>query len=996
MAIEAVVSVVIEKLTHLLKEEPVTPNKLIVAQLEEIRKKLEKMRGFLIYAEDKKEPNKAATEWAQKYLLVLYDVEDEIEKFALRVARQRKRLGFLMNHALFFNNLNACRKLRRKMKRIRTKIGTLNDEKPDQVQDASVRSIVSLTSNADEPSQEYQRSISVNGVDFIEDQEQEKETTSDTAFSGPAFDRFPLEMNAMHIHTFSVPTLQTMTNGTARGAAPNFRSRTTSSCFGERLLQPKLMYSYSYDEELGIFGFGEDVHTLVNRLHAQGNHTVPIVGVEGSGKTTLARAIYGKRNVKQFFESRAWIFVSEEYTKRDICLSLLKQLGCLKDQDALMSDEVLKNRLSEHLNKKRSLVVLDDVRTCNVLEELSKAFADTRNGSKIIFTTRDEGIVKYANPHVLDPLSTDDSWDMFLKKANWEETSPLSNADDLKVEILKVCNGIPLNIVLLGGLLSTKDVNSYRVWFQILSRQANWRTLDILLLCYIDLPVHQKLCLLYLVLFPKEFDISVRRLLRLLLAEGFVKRSDSPLKFPEDVVEEYFLDLVNRNLIQLSKNRSDGSPKKCRLLGVLHDYLLPKAQHISLFHLHRSGDAADKGPFGVRRMIEYGDIRSFQCDPSELCHLRSYLSFNFPKKDTPAKEVGKFLSNIIANGFGLLRVLDLERVHKPSLPDNLGALYQLRYLGLRWTFLDTLPPSVGDLPYLETLDVKHTYITSLPSSIWKLKHLRHLNLNYGTRVDVPMQWRGPLTLLTLWGLFVDHKCPVKDGLSRFHYLRELSLTFHLTSSHAAAALVDWIANLTALQSLRLRSKDEAGRPSQINLKSFSSLEKLSHLNLLGNLQKLPDLHEFPPNIKVLTLSVSMLEYDPMPTLGQLHSLTVLRLLANSYGGKELLCRGFLKLRVLKLWMLKKLEDWNVEQGAMPNLKELNIRCCDRLKSIPHRLLRTLDELILTNMPEVITADVQKEKSKHTSLTLNKWDFTPVPVGSYFIYHVLDCFVPLLL
>ncbi|KAK2988225.1 hypothetical protein RJ640_020707 [Escallonia rubra] len=986
MAIEAVVSVVIEKLTHMLKEEPVTLNKLIVDQLEVIRKELEKMRGFLIYAEDKKETNEAVTEWAQKYLDVLYKVEDEIEKFALRVARQRKRLGFLMNHALFFNNLNACRKLRRKMKRIRTTIKKLNDGKPDQVQDASVRSIVSLSSKADEPSQDYQRSISVNGVNFAEDQEQEKETTSDTAFSGPEFDQFPLEMNAMHIHTSSVPTLQTMTNGTApqsRGAPPNFRSRTKSSCFGERQRQARLMYSYSYDEELGIFGFGEDVNTLVDRLLAQGDHIVPIVGVEGSGKTTLARAIYGKRNVKHFFERRAWFSMSEEYTKRDIWLSLLKQLGCLKDQDALMSDEVLKNRLSEHFNEKRSLVVLDNVRTCNVWEELRDAFADTRNDSKVIFTTRDIGVFKYANPHVLERLSADDSWDMFLKKANWEETSPLSNADGLKVEILRVCNGIPLNIVLLGGLLSTKDVNSYREWPKKLLTQANWRTLDILLLCYNDLPVHQKLCLLYLVLFPKEFDISVRRLLRLLLAEGFVKHS--PPKFPEDVVEEYFVDLVNRNMIQLSKNRSDGSPKKCRLLGVLHDYLLPKAQHISLFHLHRSGDVAVKGPFGVRRMIEYGDIRSFQCDPSELRHLRSYLSFNFPKKDTPAKEVGKFLSNIIANGFGLLRVLDLERVHKPSLPDNLGVLYQLRYLGLRWTFLDSLPPSVGDLPYLETLDVKHTYITSLPSSIWKLKHLRHLNLNYGTRVDVPMQSHVPLTLLTLWGLFVDHDSLVKDGLSRLRDLRELGLTFHLTSSDAAV-LVNWIANLTALQSLRLRSKDEAGRPSRINLKSFSSLEKLSHLNLLGDLEKLPDLHEFPQNIKVLTLSVSMLKDDPMPTLGQLSSLTVLRLLANSYQGEKLLCRGFLKLRVLKLWMLKELKDWDVEQGAMPNLKELNIRCCDRLKSIPHSLFRTLDELILTNMPEVITADVQNRKSKHTSLKLNKWDFTPLPVGSYFIYR----------
>ncbi|KAK4407560.1 hypothetical protein Sango_0337000 [Sesamum angolense] len=123
-------------------------------------------------------------------------------------------------------------------------------------------------------------------------------------------------------------------------------------------------------------------------------------------------------------------------------------------------------------------------------------------------------------------------------------------------------------------------------------------------------------------------------------------------------------------------------------------------------------------------------------------------------------------------------------------------------------------------------------------------------------------------------------------------------------------LVEWISKLMNLQSLRLRSKDDAGRPADLSLKPFSGLNKLSHMNLLGRLQKLPEIDHFPPNIKVLTLSVSQLDEDPMPVLGQLQSLTVLRLFANSYLGEKIVCpRGTFKgLEVLKLWMLKDLKN----------------------------------------------------------------------------------------
>lgn len=279
--------------------------------------------------------------------------------------------------------------------------------------------------------------------------------------------------------------------------------------------------------------------------------------------------------------------------------------------------------------------------------------------------------------------------------------------------------------------------------------------------------------------------------------------------------------------------------------------------------------------------------------------------------------------------------------------------------------MDTLPHSVGELPYLEILDVKHTYINSLPNSIWKMKHLRHLCLNE-IRLDMSVQKHrnSIIQLQTLWGLFVDKKSTVKNGLNGLTSLRKLGLTYHLDSLDE---LNEWIVRLERLQSLRLRSKDENGRPSKLELKPLSSLEDLTHLYLLGNLPKLHDRYEFPPRLRVLTLSVSKLAKDPMPILAQLPSLSVLRLLADSYTGKKMLCprEGFSKLQILHLWMLMELDEWTVEEEAMENLQELEIRCCHKLNELPDRLLNlsTIEKIILTNMPVEFAGNVQADKHK---------------------------------
>ncbi|XP_015162082.1 probable disease resistance protein RF45 isoform X2 [Solanum tuberosum] len=951
MELAAVASVVVEK----LKMSDEITDKTVIEEA------LIKMQRVIADTNEEQRNSDEFKSWAEKCLRSLYYVEDTVESFTLGIARQNRKWGFLMNHSLVPKNLMPCQKLRRKIKRIPSDIKRVIDEKPKGTDKQHACSNGTTTNMGDQ-----NRAMAQCSYATIPESDEEELVLE--------VDRKPLRLDR---------------EKQAKLMSTNkpLRCSSDKSVRLDRETEARLMYTNSYaDEELEMFDIRQEVHDLVKRLIKTADkgraRIVEIAGELGSGKTTLARAVYGRREIKKHFKSGcAWVTISKESNKSDVLQNLLKQLGESKDAVDLATNE-LETRLLKWLIGKNYLIVLDDVQSDQMWEGLKSVFLDNRNGSiLLLITTTVNPMYCVSPPNNIQKktLTEEYCWNLFLKKAGWATWEEGKERQVVKQRVLNVCCGLPLNTVLLGSMLSTVGDDIRFDYLQNILR-INWKTKDIVSVSYMNLPDHLKLCVLYLVLFPKEYDIPVRRLFRLWLSEGFVNPKED--KFPEDVVQENFDNLVKRSLIQISKFRSDGSPRRCRLLGVLHDYLLPKAQNIRLFHVHCSAySTKDSFPLNVRRLVEHASSKNIYSDASRFEHLRSYLSFNFQRKDTPATEVGILLSRVITKGFGLLRVLDLEGVYKPSLPENLGDLFHLRYLGLRWTFLDALPSSVGDLPYLETLDVKHTNINNLPTSMWKSKKLRHLNLSH-IRLDMPKHSDTDSlpTLLTLWGLSVDDDSPVKNGLDRLCNLREAGITFCLKNCDH---LLNWISKLTSIQSLRLRSINDVGHPSHFGDEplSLSSLSNLSHLNLLGVLPNLPEY--MPQGLKVVTLSLSKLTEDPMPILGKLEHLNVLRLLSDSYMGKEMVCpqEGFKELRVLKIWKLKNLEKWNVEEAAMEKLKEINIRCCNKLMSIPERLWKkpSLRELIITNMPEEFKQSVITfMRCQDLILTFKDYDLTPLP------------------
>ncbi|XP_042046529.1 disease resistance protein RPM1-like [Salvia splendens] len=716
-------------------------------------------------------------------------IEDSIESFALRFTRQRKKLGCLMNHALFPKKFTALKMLDYKLCSIQIEVKKISS-----------------------------RTNTLEGSSRAGSLSQQPECDDTDELDGEEMQEVPFSSNDEETESLN-------------SSIQNLRS---TSIIRERIEHSKLMYSYSYnEEELPIVGYQGKVDDLRRRLLSPDDgRVIPIVGELGSGKTMLARAVYGNRAITKTFNSAAWVTVFEKSTTTDILLALLNQVTKTEVQDGTR-EESLKNRLAQELSGRRYFVVLDGVQTLEQWERIRHAFPDQENGSKIILTTCYEGV---ADPkgrrYNMEKLNHEESWTLFMAKVGSHQDTKCP----VKKRIIKVCQGLPLSIVLLGSLFSMKDRSE---WPKTLDRLRNWQAADIMKLSYNDLDNHLKLCLIYMTLFPREMDIPVSRLQRLWLAEGFVEQPrefhkdvKQPREFQEDVAQGYFESLVKRSLIMVSKQRSDGSARKCRLQGAIHDFLLEQAQDIHLFHVH---PGSDESLAGMRRLIECADAGIVPPTTAPIRHTRSYISFKLQKKDIPAKYVCSLVRKM-GKGLGLLRVLDLEGVYQPCLPDNLGDLYHLRYLGLRWTFIDKLPKSVGELPHLQTLDLKHTRIDKIPKTVWKLKNLQHLNLNeVHLDKDTPLHFRESLPdLLTLLGLSVSHETPIKNGLSKLKHLRELGISFRcikLSDDHERCQdpLVEWISELTDLQSLRLRSKDDAGNPLRLSLRPFSRLEKLSHM-----------------------------------------------------------------------------------------------------------------------------------------------------------------------
>ncbi|KAK4433094.1 putative late blight resistance proteinR1A-10 [Sesamum alatum] len=347
------------------------------------------------------------------------------------------------------------------------------------------------------------------------------------------------------------------------------------------------------DKKDAMVGFEEDLLAIKTRLCGESRKLqfVPIYGMGGIGKTTLARNAYDDPLIIQHFDIRAWVTVSQDYSIQEMLFTLVDSIKAFNEK--FDEEKHSYEQMTEHVYK---------------------SLKGRSNGSRIIITTRLQDVAAYADSssalHEMRFMDMDQSWILLRQKVfNGQRCPP--ELESIGKVIARSCKGLPLAIVVIAGLLSTVSQN-----------QVSWEDIS------------EKV-------FPEDYEIHVSRLVKLWMAEGFMKPSVS--KSFEEGAEEYLEDLVKRSLVLVNRRKSNGKIKSCKVhdLGGMKDQRRLSIPRSSLTLLSNI----------------YGPI------------IRTFLFFQHNQRLLSATD-----------SFRLLRILDAVKLTFNSLPDPSTATFALKNL----------------------------------------------------------------------------------------------------------------------------------------------------------------------------------------------------------------------------------------------------------------------------------------------------------------------------
>ncbi|XP_047072188.1 disease resistance protein Pik-2-like, partial [Lolium rigidum] len=434
-------------------------------------------------------------------------------------------------------------------------------------------------------------------------------------------------------------------------------------------------------EESHIVGRDTEIKKIIDLILDKAGQQLKVIsvwGMGGLGKTTLARDVYQEISGK--FEKRACVTIMRPFILEELFKSLVIQLNAetsekknvvgllgstkITSPPAISLSELTKE-LARLIEEKSSLIVLDDVSSVAEWDLIVQRFPKMAKGSRVLVTTREENIAKLCSVqkdyiYKLEALKKEHARDLFTKKV-FKEAVYLDEQYPEMVEqaelILKKCRGLPLAIVTIGGFLANqpKTAVAWRrlnenISAELETNQELGTILAVLTKSYDGLPYELKSCFLYLPIFPEDYKVSRRRLVRRWTAEGYSREVRG--KSAEAIADNYFMDLISRSMI-LPHQQSIHSRKgidACHVHDLIREIGVSKSIEENLVFRLEEGCSLNT-QHTVRHLAISSNWEGNQNDLESIVDMSRVRSITV---------FGKWKSFYISDKIRLLRVLDLE------------------------------------------------------------------------------------------------------------------------------------------------------------------------------------------------------------------------------------------------------------------------------------------------------------------------------------------------
>ncbi|XP_037451131.1 disease resistance protein RGA5-like [Triticum dicoccoides] len=547
----------------------------------------------------------------------------------------------------------------------------------------------------------------------------------------------------------------------------------------------------------------------------------------------------------------------------------------------------------------RYFVVVDDIWDVDTWDVIKCAFPTTSSSSRIITTTRMKNVARSCcssfNGHLYNirPLDMVQSRQLFHRRLFKSDEDCPSHLENVSDEILQKCDGLPLAIIAISGLLANTE-KTKDLWNQV--KDSIGRALErnpsvegmmkILSLSYIDLPHHLKTCLLYLSMYLEDSTIAKEGLIRRWIAEGFIHREGRYTTY--ELGERCFNELLNRGLIQPGKTNIYGEVMSCRVHDTLLDFIISKSieeNFVTLLGVPilKIGNQSK----GIRRLCLQGAVEGNSTILTAglvLSHVRSF---------TMVRGLLEIHSFEEFRHLRVLNLMDCSELEDHHL-ENIVRLFQLRYLNVEGTKISKLPEQIGRLGCLEILDLSDTRVGELPASIVNLGKLMHLLVDHD--VKFPDGIAKMQALETLGEVRVsiqpfDFLC----GLGQLKNLRNLQLDLGLevdfdtddtdvVDEERNKAMVSSLCKL-GTQNLRFLNIFEGSSLLQEPL-CLPTLEKL--IAWFSATLRVPTCVSSLKNLQQLRIRIEVegVKHDDVCMLGALPSLLILHLLEKTESNEQ--------------------------------------------------------------------------------------------------------------